>query len=100
MARQSTIEGTQQKQIAEVNAAGELYYKVMRARVRATKKEVDAKAALIAVLREHKLLSYNDENHVPPLTFTLKPGKDGVKVDLSDGGPDPDDDGKDKDEGK
>lgn len=91
MGRQAIIEGTQTKQIAEVNAAGELYYKVMLARVRATKKEVDAKTALIAVLREHKLLSYNDENHSPPLTFTLKPGKDGVKVDLSDGAPDPDD---------
>ncbi len=78
--KQLKIAGTEQERIKEVEDAAEGYVDARDKRMRLTKKEVEAHAALLAVMKEHKLTVYRDESVTPPLLVTLIPGKDKVKV--------------------
>jgi hypothetical protein len=78
--RQLEIKGTERTTIKEVDTAVEAYVEARDERMKLTDREVEAKEALIAVMRNHKLTVYTDENAVPPLVITLIPGEDKVKV--------------------
>lgn len=78
--RQLSIKGTERETIKEVDTAAEAYVEARDERIRLTKKEVDAKDALVTVMKKHKLDVYRDENAIPPLVVTLIPGEDKVKV--------------------
>ena len=80
MGRQNEIPGTERQQIQEIDDAAEAYQEAKKKRMKLTEKESEAKIALIAVLRKHKVDVYRDDNASPPLLITLKPGKDGVTV--------------------
>ena len=70
----------EKKTIAEVDDAAEQYVKERDKRMTMTEKEVEAKQALIDVMRKHKLTVYKDDNVDPPLIVTLADGKPVVKV--------------------
>ena len=77
--------------------AAEAYRAERNKRMRMTKKEVEAKAALIAAMKKNKVELYRDDNHTPPLLVVLKPGKDGISVkDISDDGSEADTDGSEE----
>jgi hypothetical protein len=78
--KQLPIPGTEKETIKEVDSAAEAYVEARDERIRLTDKEVDAKDALVTVMKKHKLDVYRDENAVPPLIVTLIPGEDKVKV--------------------
>lgn len=78
--KQLQIAGTEKDHIAEVDAAAESYIEARDERMELTEKESDAKVALLAVMKKHRLDVYRDENTVPPLVVTLIPGSDDVKV--------------------
>lgn len=86
--KQLVVPGTELKKIKEVDDAAEGYVDVRDRRMKLTKKEVEAKNALIAVMEKHKLLVYRDDSASPPMLVTLVPGKAGVKVSV-DGAGDP-----------
>lgn len=78
--KQMSIPGTERKQIKEVNDAAEHYVEQRDKRMGLTEKEHDAKEALIAVMKKHKIETYRDDDVTPPLVVTLVPGKDQIKV--------------------
>lgn len=80
MGKQSEIPGTERQQIQEIDDAAEAYQDAKKKRMKLTGAESEAKLALIAVLRKHKVEVYRDDNANPPLLITLRPGKDGVTV--------------------
>ena len=94
MAKQSSIKGTEQEQIDDVNAAGEELFRARRARSRAGKRCKEAEAILITRMQDAKLKSYTDTNHAPPLIFQLDTSSVKASVNVADGA-DADDDGKD-----
>lgn len=77
--KQLEIVGTERPSNKEVDLAAEEYVEQRNKRMKLTEKEKDAKTALIAVMKKHKLNVYRDESADPPLTVTLET-KDGVKV--------------------
>lgn len=85
MARQMRVPGTEKKTIKELDAAAEAYVEARDARMKKTEKEVEAKEALISVMKKHELTVYKDDDADPPLIVTLTPGKDKVKVTQADG---------------
>lgn len=95
--RQTRIPGTENSEIAEVNAAAEAYVDARDARMKKTEKEVEAKEALIEVMKKHGLSVYKDDDATPPLIVTLSPGKDKVKVTRAEDEAD-DDDGEPEEE--
>ncbi len=78
--KQLAISGTEPKSIKEVDAAAEGYVDARDKRMERTEKEVEARDALIAVMKKHKLDVYRDDSAAPPLLVTLVPGDDRVKV--------------------
>ena len=102
MGKQLQIKGTERKQIEEVNIAAEAYVKERDKRMRMTKKEVEARAALITAMEKNKIEIYRDDSSSPPLVITLTQGPVKVKVEKvvpeyeSDGDDDQDDDEDDK----
>ena len=87
MGRQKELSGVERETIKEIDDAAEAYVEARDKRMALTKKEVDAKDALIAVMRTHRRKVYKDENASPPLVVTLKDGKATVKVQTADGVP-------------
>jgi hypothetical protein len=71
--------------IPEIDAAAELYEQMRDKRMRAGVREVDAKVALIELMRKFKLDVYRDSNQDPPLVIELKEGKVSVKVERLEG---------------
>ena len=86
--KQTEIPGTERQQIQEIDSAAEAYQDAKKKRIKLTEKESEAKTALIAVLRKHKVEVYRDDNASPPLLITLKPGKDVVTVSEVENEPD------------
>lgn len=78
--KQKQLPGFETKSIKELDDAAESYVEARDKRMKMTEKEVDAKEALIGVMKKHKLDVYRDENASPALVVTLLPGKDKVKV--------------------
>lgn len=95
--RQTQIPGTEDREIKEVNAAAEAYVTQRDKRMKLTEKEVEAKEALIAVMKKHGLTVYRDDEAAPPLIVTLTPGKDKVKV--TEAGGDEEEDGGEEETG-
>ncbi len=89
MAKQLAIAGTERPKNKDVEAAADVYVTERNKRMRMTVKEKSAKVTLIALMREHKLNTYRDDDHSPPLLVTLS-SKDDVKV--TEVGRDSDDD--------
>lgn len=83
--KQMKIPGTEPKTIKEVNDAAEAYVDARDERMKKTEKEVEAKEALVAVMKKHDLQVYKDDDAEPPLIVTLTPGVDKVKVTRADG---------------
>ena len=83
--RQGEFDGMAPPRNTEVENAAELYHQDMKARVALSNKEKVSKADLIKVMRKHQIESYRDSTAVPPIMITLKPGKDGVKIDVLEG---------------
>ncbi len=79
MGKQIAIAGTERPQIKEVALLADGYMNERNKRMRLTKKEKDAKSALIVAMRKHGLTVYRDDDHSPPLLVTLS-SKDDVKV--------------------
>jgi hypothetical protein len=80
MARQLRIEGTEETRVKEIDDAAEAYVEARDARMAKTEREVEAKEALIGVMKKHSRDVYRDDDATPPLIVTLVPGKDAVKV--------------------
>lgn len=78
--KQARIPGTDGPDIPEVNAAAELYQHNKKNRMRWSKKEKEAKVALIGAMRKANLTSYRDNDANPPLYITLNDKSD-VTVD-------------------
>lgn len=78
--KQTSIKGTEPKSIKEIDDAAEAYVDKRDHRMKLTEHESDAKQALIALMRKHKIDVYKVEEFDPPVMIVLKPGKDGVKV--------------------
>lgn len=97
VARQAKIPGTERAKLKEVDAAAEAYVAARDARMKKTEKEVEAKEALIGVMKKHELSVYKDEDASPPLIVTLTPGKDKVKVTQADDDAEDDGDGEELD---
>ncbi len=89
--RQMSIPGAETKSIKEVDDAAEAYLEARNARQKKTDREVEAKEALITVMKKHELTVYTDNDASPPLIVTLSPGKDKVRVTEAE-----DDDGGDE----
>lgn len=47
-----------------------------------TKKEVEAQNKVLALMHEHKLKEYHDDDYDPPLDAQIVAGKDKVKIKL------------------
>ena len=78
--RQMRIPGTEAQKIKELDTAAEAYVEARDERMALTEKEVEARDALVSVMKKHELAVYKDEDHDPPLIITLTPGQDRVKV--------------------
>jgi len=78
--KQTHIPGTEPKSIKEVDTAAEAYVEARDERMALTEKEVEAKDALINVMKKHDLSVYRDDEADPPLVVTIIPGVDKVKV--------------------
>ena len=78
--KQTSIPGTEPKSITEVDTAAEAYVEARDERMALTEKEVEAKDALINVMKKHDLSVYRDDEADPPLVVTIIPGVDKVKV--------------------
>lgn len=78
--RQMEVPGTERKHIKEVVDAASGYEDARDKRMKLTEKEASAKESLIEVMKKHKLTVYRDDEAVPPILVTLKPGKDAIKV--------------------
>lgn len=83
--RQGELPGMEAPRITEIENAAELYHRDMTARVAASNKEKVTKKALIDAMKKHGQASYRDSSASPPIMITLKPGKDGVKIDVLEG---------------
>jgi len=90
--KQAEIPGTERQRIKELDDAAESYVEARDERMAKTEREVEAKEALVAVMKKHDLTVYRDESTTPPLVVTLIPGVDKVKV--SQAKDDEDDDGQ------
>lgn len=77
--KQMDIPGTEQPGIKEIDDAAEAYVDARNARMKKTEKEVEAKTALITVMKKHNKLVYRDDGQDPPLVVTLV-SKDNIKV--------------------
>ncbi len=77
--RQLEIAGTERVKNQEVEAAAEGYVDQRNKRMKLSKKEKEAKQALIAVMNKHKLSVYRDDTQNPPVIVTLS-SKDDVRV--------------------
>lgn len=84
MVKQESLEGMEQQTIPVLTEAASELKEIRRQRMDLTKKEVEAAEKLIALLHEHKLDSYRDDNLVPPVEVRLVPGKEKVKVSMKD----------------
>ena len=78
--KQKSLPGMEPESIKEIDDAAEAYVKERDKRVRQTVREVDAKTALIDVMKKNKVSVYKDRNCTPPLVVTLSDGKTAVKV--------------------
>ena len=78
--KQGELPTLERKKVAEVNAAAEGYVDARDERMKHTETEVEAREALIAVMKKHSLTVYRDDEASPPLLVTLMPGEDRVKV--------------------
>jgi len=88
--RQQSIPGTEPESIKELDDAAESYVEARDERIAKLEVEVEAKEALVRVMKKHKLEVYRDESASPPLTVTLTPGADKVKVTAAAEGDDDD----------
>jgi hypothetical protein len=70
----------ERQKIQEVDDAAESYVDARDKRMKLIVKETEAKAALLGVMKKHKLEVYKDESASPPLVVTVVPGEDDVKV--------------------
>jgi hypothetical protein len=77
--RQSELPGIERKVIKEIDAAAEAYVVERDKRMRLSKRESDAKQALIRVMKKHKVEAYRDDASTPPLIIFLST-VDNVKV--------------------
>ncbi len=84
--KQLQIAGTEKKSIKEVDAAAEAYVEARDERMQLTEREVEARDALITVMKKHKLDLYRDDDAAPPLLVTLIAGEDKVRVSRIDDG--------------
>ena len=84
MARQIPVPGTERKVVKEVRDAAEGYVVQRDKRMALSKKEKEAKDALIASMRKHKVEVYKDTEASPPFIVTVT-SKDNVKVETLGG---------------
>lgn len=83
--KQAEIPGTERKKVAELDHAAEAYVSARDERMELTEREVEARSALISVMRKHNLTVYRDEDAEPPLIVTLVPGEDKGEGDAREG---------------
>jgi hypothetical protein len=81
--RQQSLKGMEPVDIPELTAAAEDYESAMLERVKLTKKESEAQATLLEVLKKHKRIAYRTPDG---LMVTLKPGTPKAKVSRADEG--------------
>lgn len=74
----------------------EAHFKACKAYGKAGEKVAGTKEAVVEVAKKHKVSSYTDRNHSPPLTLSLVEGK--LKVKVRELGRDSDDDGEDEEQ--
>lgn len=81
MARQKQIPGTERATgNAKIDEAAESYVEARDARMRASKKEIERKAALLALMQREGLREYEDLEASPPLLVLVVEEKTTVKV--------------------
>jgi hypothetical protein len=92
MAKQLEVAGTERKTIKEVTDSAENYREQRDKRMKMSKKEREAKVALIGAMRKHKVEIYKDDTCVPPITVIVST-KDDVKVESKTHEDPPEDEG-------
>lgn len=80
MARQKELAGMEKPHIKEIDDAAETYFKQAKAYGKAGEKVKVAREALIGALKKHKVETYTDTEHNPPLAVSLKDGKEKLLV--------------------
>lgn len=83
--RQAEIPGTERKVIKEVSDAAAGYVTQRDKRMKLSKKEKEAKDALIAAMKKHGVQVYRDTEAVPPFLVTVT-STDTVKVETEGDG--------------
>lgn len=71
MGKQTTIPGTNQKAIKEIDVAAEAYVDIRDKRMKLTAKEVEAQVALVAAMNKHRLTAYRCTSTDEPLDVIL-----------------------------
>lgn len=71
-AKNETLPGIpDMKVIKEISDSAEEYENYRDKRMAALTKEIEANAALVGLMKKHKLKEYKDSNYSPPLLVTL-----------------------------
>jgi hypothetical protein len=83
MPKAPSLPGLETETIPAITEAAEAYAEKRDARMVLLKEEVDLKNKLLVLLHEHKLESYRDDSHDPPITVELKTTEK-VKVTVGD----------------
>lgn len=80
MANTGTLPGLETKVIPELTKAAELYADARDDRMAHGRVEKERKTALIVLMHEHKLETYQDNDRDPPVSVEIVKGEEKVKV--------------------
>lgn len=78
--KQTVIPGTERQGNKKVATAAEKYVEIRDERMALTRREVEARDALLSAMREAGLSTYVDEDADPQLEVVIVPGEEKVKV--------------------
>ena len=78
MGKQHDLKGMEQPGLPDLVDVGKRYKSAQRRRMQALAKEVELKDGVLAIMHEHKLTTYRDEDE--DIEFELVPGKERLKV--------------------
>lgn len=78
--KQGELKGLERQSFPDIDKAAEEYVEVRDQRMLLTEQEVLKKQTLLRICREHKVSTYKNEAHDPPLIVTVEKGDYSVKV--------------------
>lgn len=98
--KQMEVPGTERQKIKEIRDSAFWYQQKRDERMELSRLEKEAKNALIAAMKKHKVENYRIDDATPPLQVQYISGKENVKVHEVDGAGSFDDEGDDQPEAK